>query len=109
MSEAAALNIEQALKRAAGLDPRLDLNLTAVRNLPADDLYRLLVLAAVGNFTSSAAESWQQDCRVVLKAETGLFATERQGEENTLALKVLVVVLCALQGKKYITEKWAKQ
>jgi len=108
MSDIASLNVEQGLKKVVGMDPKLDFNMTMVRGLPDAELYRLLVLAAVGNFTSSASDPWQQDCRVVWDAETGYFLSQRQNEENTMALKVLVVILCALQAKRYIAEKWAK-
>ena len=72
----AALELEQQLKRVIGYDEGADLNISAVRFLSDYDLYRILTLAAIGNFTTAPASSWQQPVSVVVAPDTGLFVVQ---------------------------------
>ena len=59
-----------------GYDEGSDLNISAVRFLSDYDLYRVLTLAAIGNFTTAPASSWQQPVSVVVAPDTGLFVVQ---------------------------------
>lgn len=101
-----AMQVEQQLKRVIGLGAGQDLNISAVRETAPENLYRLLLLAVMGNFTSSAADAWMQPCKITVDAHTGKFNMQSRDVENTTALKVLIVILCGLQAKRFIAEKW---
>lgn len=101
----AALALEQQLKRVIGADEAKDLNLTQVRALPDAALYRLLTLAAVGNFTSARASSWQQPVSVSVVPETGLFVLSSPGSSSDEALRVLLLIMCAVMFKRWMEDE----
>lgn len=101
----AALALEQQLKRVLGADEAKDLNLTQVRALPDAALYRLLTLAAVGNFTSARASGWQQPASVSVVPETGLFVLSSPGSSSDEALRVLLLIMCAVMFKRWMEDE----
>ena len=101
----AALALEQQLKRVIGADEAKGLNLTQVRALPDAALYRLLTLAAVGNFTSARASSWQQPVSVSVVPETGLFVLSTPGSSSDQALRVLLLIMCAVMFKRWMEDE----
>ena len=104
MGSGAALALEQQLKRVIGADPSLGLNITDVRGLPDFDLYRLLTLAAIGNFTTARASSWQQPVSVSVVPETGLFVINGDAASSDAALRVLLLIMCAVMFKRWMED-----
>ena len=76
-----------------------------VRALPDFDLYRLLTLAAVGNFTTAKASAWQQPVTVAVAPESGLFVVRGRGGSSDAALRVLLVVMCAVMFKRWMEDE----
>lgn len=101
----AALALEQQLKRVVGADEAMDLNISQVRVLPDPDLYRLLTLAAIGNFTSAKGSRWQQPVSVAIVPETGLFVINTGGGSSDAALRVLLIVMCAVMFKRWMEDE----
>lgn len=101
----AALALEQQLKRVMGADEARDLNISQVRVLPDPDLYRLLTLAAVGNFTSAKGSRWQQPVSVAIVPENGLFVINTGGGSSDAALRVLLIVMCAVMFKRWMEDE----
>lgn len=97
--------VEQLLKRVAGQPASDDLNLTSVRSASDEELLRVLTLAAVGNFTSSRASSWQQPFSVVLDPEARSFAVESPGASAAVAVEVMLIVLCLVHFKRWLDEQ----
>ena len=107
LNSAAALALEQQLKRVAGLDPADDLNVTAIRALADADLYRILTLAAIGNFTTAAASSWAQPVQVLVVPSTGLFVVSGVTDASDVTVRVLLIIMCAVHFKKWMQEQVA--
>ena len=105
MNSGAALALEQQLKRVIGADPSLGLNITEVRALPDFDLYRLLTLAAIGNFTSARGSPWRQPMTVSVVPETGLFVLNRDAASSDAALQVLLLIMCAVMFKRWMEDE----
>ena len=105
MSSGAALALEQQLKRVMGADPSLGLNITDVRALPDYDLYRLLTLAAIGNFTTARAPPWRQPLAVAVAPETGLFVVDGDAASSDAALRVLLLIMCAVMFKRWMEDE----
>jgi hypothetical protein len=101
----AALALEQQLKRVIGADEASDLNITQVRALPDFDLYRLLTLAALGNFTTARASSWQQPVQVSVLPESGLFVLSGATDSSDAALRVLLLIMCAVMFKRWMEDE----
>lgn len=105
----AVSSLEQQVKRVLGADPSLDLNVSSVRDLPDEELLRILFLAVLGNFTSAGSGEWQQPCRLVVDTRNGLVRLSDTPQISSLALKVVVALLVAVQFKQWITEVRAKR
>ena len=105
MGSGAALALEQQLKRVIGADPSLGLNITDVRGLPDFDLYRLLTLAAIGNFTTARAAPWRQPLTVSVVPETGLFVIDGDAASSDAALRVLLLIMCAVMFKRWMEDE----
>jgi hypothetical protein len=101
----AALALEQQLKRVIGADEALDFNISQVREVPDQDLYRLLTLAVVGNFTSAKGSRWQQTFSVAVVQETGLFVINNGSTASDAALRVLLIVMCAVMFKRWVEDE----
>lgn len=101
--------LEQQVKRILGADPALDLNVSSVRELQDPDLLRILFLAVLGNFTSAAAADWQQPCQLVVDTHSGLVQVRDTLPVASLALKVVVTLLVAVQFKQWVSDVRAKQ
>jgi hypothetical protein len=102
LSSGARLGLEQQLKRVAGADPALGLNLTWVRGLGDGELVRLLLLAAVGNFTTGAGGGWQRPCTISAVPGTGELVADVANESSDVALRVLLVILCAALFRQWL-------
>lgn len=92
------------VKRVLGSDPALPLNVSTLRELPDPELLRVLLLAVVGNFTTAAADDWQQPCSVSLDPHTGLWFSREQADLASLAQKVILMLLVAAQFKLWVEE-----
>lgn len=106
LNSVAVLGLEQQLKRVVGADPALDLNLTWVRGLGDGELVRLLLLATLGNFTTGVGAGWQRPCTIVAVPGTGeLVVDASQVSSNDAALRVLLVILCAVLFKRWMDDE----
>lgn len=103
----AVLELEQQVKRVMGADPALDLNVSALRDRPDTELLRILFLAVLGNYTSAASPQWDQPCRLVVDPTTGLVALHNSPPPVSVALKVVVILLVAVQIQRRMAETHA--
>lgn len=93
----AVRELEQHVKRIMAADPALPLNVSSLRDSPDTELLRILLLAVLGNFTSAVSPEWGQPCRLVVDPNTGKVALEDPPPMESIALKVVVVLLVAVQ------------
>jgi hypothetical protein len=96
--------LENHVKHVMGADPALPLNVSALRDRNDPDLLRVLLLAVLGNFTSAASSPWQSPCSLVVDPRTGLVALEDRPALASLAQKVIIMLLVAVQFKLWVTE-----
>jgi len=89
--------LEQQVKRVMGADPSLPLNMSQVAGLPEQALLRILLLAVIGNFTSSAAAAWQQPCSLVVDPSDGSFVLDGGPGRDAQAIKAVVILLLIVQ------------
>jgi hypothetical protein len=87
-----------------GADPSLDLNVSALRDRPDPELLRILLLAVLGNYTSAASPDWNRPCSLVVDPQTGLVALHDEPAAVSLSLKVVVVLLVAVQLQRKLAE-----
>lgn len=104
----AATELEKQVKRVMAADPYSDLNVSALRDRPDPELLRLLFLAVLGNFSSAAAAEWNRPCSLVVDPETGQVALETPAPLASLALKVVLVLLVAVQIRQWVAEVQAR-
>lgn len=104
LSVKAVAELEKQAKRLMGADPSLELNMTALRELSDPELLRLVLLAVLGNFTSAAASDWHRPCSIVVDPRSGLFAQEDPPALASLAQKVVLMLLVAVQFKLWVDE-----
>ena len=76
-----------------------------MRLLSDFDLYRVLTLAAVGNFSTARASGWQQPLSVAVVPETGLFAMNGDAASSDAALRVLLLIMCAAMFKRWMEDE----
>lgn len=100
----AIYQLEQQVKRVMGADPAQGLNVSALRDVPETELLRVLFLAVLGNFTSAAASEWNRPCSLVVNPTTGLVGLADPPPMETLALKVVLVLLVAVQVRQWVME-----
>jgi hypothetical protein len=100
----AVAELEQQVKRVMGADPGLELNVTALRDRPDTELLRILFLAVLGNYTSAASQDWNRPCSLVVDPQTGLVALHEPDTTASLSLKVVVVLLVAVQLQRKLAE-----
>jgi len=100
----AVRELEQQVKRVMGADPGLDLNVSALRERPDPELLRILFLAVLGNYTSAATPEWNRPCSLVVDPSTGLVAVQDAPPVVSLSLKVVVVLLVAVQLQRKLME-----
>jgi len=103
------LGMEQQLKRVAGFDASADLNITAMRGLSDYDLYRILTLAVIGNFTSAKAPAWQQPCTIAVVPNTGEFVAIDPNSSSDTAVRVLLLILCCVLLKRWVEDEVAEE
>ena len=101
--------LEQQVKRIMGSDPSKDMNVTELRDKSDSDLLAILLLAVLGNFTTAAGSSWRQPCSLVIDPLTGMVEAVTPPIVSTLALKVVVVLLIAVQFRQWIREENTKK
>jgi hypothetical protein len=104
LSVTAVLELEQQVKRVMGADPAQELNVSSLRSRPDTELLRILFLAVLGNFTSGAGSNWQQPCSLVVDTRTGLVGLEETPALASLAQKVVLMLLVAVQFKQWVEE-----
>jgi hypothetical protein len=104
LSVTAVLELEQQVKRVMGADPAQELNVSALRGRPDTELLRILFLAVLGNFTSAAGSGWQRPCSLVVDTRTGLVGLEETPALASLAQKVVLILLVAVQFKQWVEE-----
>lgn len=109
LSLRAVVELEQQVKRVMGADPALELNVSALRERSDPELLRVLFLAVLGNFTSGAGSAWQQPCCLVVDPRTGLVALEDTPALASLAQKVVLMLLVAVQFKQWVEEVRAQR
>ena len=109
LSLRAVVELEQQVKRVMGADPALELNVSALRDRSDPELLRVLFLAVLGNFTSGAGSNWQQPCSLVVDPRTGLVALEDTPALASLAQKVVLMLLVAVQFKQWVEEVRAQR
>jgi hypothetical protein len=101
--------LEAQVKRVMGADPAGDLNVSALRDRPDPELLRLLFLAVLGNFTSAAGAEWNRPCSLVVDPGTGLIRQQDPPQMETLALKVVLILLVAVQVRQWVSETRAQR
>lgn len=89
--------LEQQVKRIMAADPSLPLNVSSLRDRPDPELLRILLLAVLGNYTSAVSPDWEQPCRLVINPLSGKIQPEDKPPTESIALKVVVVLLVAVQ------------
>ncbi len=104
----AVRELEQQVKRVMAADSSLPLNVSSLRDRPDPELLRILLLAVLGNFTSAAAPDWGQPCRLVVDPQSGKVALEDPPPIESIALKVVVVLLVAVQMHHVLINTHAK-
>jgi hypothetical protein len=97
LDTAPILRLEQQVKRVMAADPSLPLNVSAALALPEEAMLKILLLAVLGNFTSSAAASWQQPCSILLDPADGRFVRADGGSLENSALRVVVLLLMLIE------------
>jgi hypothetical protein len=105
----AVAELEQQVKRVMGADPGLELNVTALRDRPDTELLRILFLAVLGNYTSAASQDWNRPCSLVVDPMTGLVRLQEPAPMETLALKIVLVLLVAVQARQTFYEIRSKR
>lgn len=91
--------LNSQINKILGLPDPLMWSPTMIRNLPDSTLVKLALLATVGNFTSSRAASWEQPCKVVLNADTGLLEVSDLRNKTYDLLRIIVLILCLVHLK----------
>ena len=66
---------------------------------------RLLTLAAIGNFTTARAAPWRQPLTVSVVPETGLFVIDGDAASSDAALRVLLLIMCAVMFKRWMEDE----
>jgi hypothetical protein len=96
--------LEQQVKRVLAGDPSTPLNISTLRDRPDTELLRILFLAMLGNYTSAAAAEWNRPCSLEIDPETGRITPSDSAPLASLALKVILVLLVAVQLKRWVQE-----
>lgn len=109
LSVRAVTELEVQVKRVMGADPALDLNVSALRDRDDPELLRILFLAVLGNFTSGGASGWQRPCSLAVDSRTGLVALEDSPALASLAQKVVLMLLVAVQFKRWVEDVRARR
>lgn len=97
LDTAPIMRLEQQVKRVLAADPSLPLNVTQAATLPEEALLKILLLAVLGNFTSSAAASWEQPCSILLDPVDGRFVRADSSSLENSALRVIVLLLMLVE------------
>ena len=105
----AVAQLEQQVKRVMGADPSLELNVSALRDRPDPELLKILFLAVLGNFTSAAGAEWGQSCSLVIDPLTGLVTPRDQPPMGSTAIKVVLILLVAVQVKHWVLQRHERQ
>jgi hypothetical protein len=105
MGVQAVAQLEQQVKRVMGADPSLELNVSALRDREDPELLRILFLAMLGNFSSAAGAEWGQTCSLVINPQTGLVAQRDPVPMGSTAIKVVLVLLVAVQVKFWVLQR----
>ena len=109
LSVRAVTELEVQVKRVLGADPAQELNVSALRDQDDPELLRILFLAVLGNFTSGAGSGWQRPCALAVDPRTGLVALEESPALASLAQKVVLMLLVAVQFKRWVEDVRARR
>ena len=109
LNVAAISTLEQQVKRIMGSDPSTDMNVTKLREKSDADLLAILLMAVLGNFTTAAGASWHQPCSLVIDPLTGRVEAVTPPVVSAIALKVVVVLLIAVQFRQWVRDEHAKK
>lgn len=96
------LHLNNQLKKVVGIEPVNDWNITLVRELSDNQLTELMLLALIGNYTTGASQSWQQPCKTVINAKTGLFQIFDDRSIADEILSVIVILFCIMKFKQLL-------
>lgn len=107
LDTAPIMRLEQQVKRVIGADPSQPLNVSDTQALTEEALLKILLLAVLGNFTSSAAASWEQPCSILLDPEDGRFVRGDGGSQERPALIVIVILLMLVEFVRWAQKSLA--
>lgn len=96
-------SLEQQAKRVMGANPAEPLNITELRDASDDLLLKMLLLATIGNYTTAAAARGLLTCSIVMDPSSGLFSELNTASTSPIALKVVLVLLVAVQVRQWAT------
>jgi len=108
MTVPAVSRLEQQVKRIMGANPADDLNVSSVCGMPEPEILRILLLAVLGNFTTSTAHSWHQPFTLEVSPTTGAIHLKSNAGDSCTVLTIVVILLICVQVRQYWLEEKAK-
>jgi hypothetical protein len=112
VSTATETHINEQVSKLLGVErttTRILDDLSIVRNLPDDILTETLLLALIGNFTTGAADAWNQPCHIVMSARTGLLALRDKRDSTRVILVILVLIFCIILLRQVLQKQLLKE
>jgi len=87
--------VEDLLRRMPelGASPLAPLDLAAIRNLPKNQLMRLLLKAVAGHFIAGPTSLRGDVCRLLADPVSGTLELTRDGGDNEVVLTVIALIL----------------
>lgn len=93
---------EDLLRRAVGSPAFRPLNITEIRNIPKNQLMRLLFKAVAGHFIAGPSSLRGDVCRLVADPVSGTLELTRDGGDNEVVLTVIgLILLCVIAVMLY--------
>jgi hypothetical protein len=89
---------EDLLRRIVPSRPFQPLNLTEIRNMPRNQLMRLLFKAIAGHFIAGPSSLRGDVCRLVADPVSGTLEVTRDGGGSEVALTVIALILLIVLG-----------
>lgn len=59
----------------------------------------------MGNFTTARGSGWQRPVSVAVVPETGLFVADGDAASSDAALRVLLIIMCAVMFKRWMEDE----
>lgn len=100
LNYATETNLQNQLKKIIGLSPDHDfitVNMSVIQEISDQRMIELLLQALVGNFTTSAAKSWNQPCEIVINSKSGALEVQDERSVTDSLLTILVLFFCVFQ------------